>query len=231
MKSAVLEKARSYYDQAASHGLADYAYGNPRVDAAIEHALRSIPSSARTILDIGCGIGRSSWEFERHFPSASILAIDLSPKRIDLARLLFPSTRIDFRVLNILDASDSLPTFDAIVMLDVYEHIAQSARVHFHQFICERLNPGGTWILSCPTIAHQEYLRKSNPGGLQPIDENVSEHDLRTPQFKLKARWFRSRMSPSGEKTTICTPRSAGRGRFPICDPSGSRAWRGQESD
>jgi colanic acid/amylovoran biosynthesis glycosyltransferase len=186
MKSVVLETAKSYYDHAASQGLADYVYGNPRVDAAIRHALRSIPSTSKTILDIGCGIGRSSWEFERHFPSASIVAVDLSPKRIEFARLLFPSARIDFRALDILHGYAEFPNFDAIVMLDVYEHIAQDARRNFHNFIREKLTPGGTWILSCPTIGHQEYLRKNDPGGLQPIDENVSEPDLQDAAVQIE---------------------------------------------
>jgi glycosyltransferase involved in cell wall biosynthesis len=150
--------------------LVDYVYGNPRIDAAIRHAILSIPSTARTILDIGCGSGKSSWEFARHFPAASILALDLSLKKIEVARLLFPSTRIDFKALNILDAPNSLPTFDAIVMLDMYEHCAETDRVHFHEFIREKLNPGGIWILSCPTVSDQASLRK-NPAGFQSIDD------------------------------------------------------------
>src|SRR5215510_3391372 len=100
----VLDTTGSFYDLSASSGIADYAYGNPRLEAAIKHSLRSLPRTARTILDIGCGIGASSWEIARHFPSSSILAVDLSPKRIELARLLFPDARLDYQALNILES-------------------------------------------------------------------------------------------------------------------------------
>src|SRR5262245_28236270 len=139
----VLDTAGSFYDGAAPLGVADYVYGNPRLEAAIKHTLRSLPSEARTILDVGCGIGRSSWEIARHVPCSSYLSVDLSPKCIELARLLFPDSRVDYQALSILESWSSLPSLDAIVMLDVYEHIAKRDRDQFHRFVRERLNPGG----------------------------------------------------------------------------------------
>lgn len=178
MKPALLETARLHYDSAANRNLTDYVYGNSGVDAAIKHALRSIPASAQTILDICCGIGSSSWEIRRHFPASSILAVDPSPKRIEFARLLFPSARIDFKALDFLNDGADLFSFDAIVMLDGYEHLGQDARSRLHRFIRERLKPGGSWILSCRAADHHDNLRKDDPGEFQRIDASISEGDL-----------------------------------------------------
>ena len=47
------ERIREFYDNFSERLLADYVHGNPRIEAAIKHALRWIPLNARRILDIG----------------------------------------------------------------------------------------------------------------------------------------------------------------------------------
>ncbi len=50
--------------------------------------LRTVPiRSDQTIVDIGCGTGRSTRDLARMVPSGSVLGVDLSAKMLDLARL------------------------------------------------------------------------------------------------------------------------------------------------
>lgn len=175
---------RAYYDSDSARGLADYGFGNPRIEAAVRHALSWLPSTARRILDIGCGIGWSSWEMKRFIPKARVLGVDLSPKRIELAKTLFTSPGLEFEARNIADLPEDEP-FDAIVMLDVYEHIPRDKRQELHRVLKQRSSTNAIFIFSCPTVSHQEYLRKFDPKSLQPVDEDVTPADLQVAAAEL----------------------------------------------
>ena len=166
----------AFYDSLDRRLLGDYLYGNPRTVAAILHALRGIPRSSRRVLDIGCGIGWSSRELARQLPSARIAALDLSPRLIDLAARLTVEANVEYSTQDVLDPRWSPEgTFDAIVMLDVYEHIPPTQRPQLHGTLSRLLAQRGVILLTCPTPDHQRYLREHNPAGLQPVDEDIDE--------------------------------------------------------
>ena len=119
-----------FYDSAAANSLADYVYGNPRLEAAIGHALRWIPPEARSIIDVGCGIGWSTWEIKRNFAGASVLGIDLSAARLKLASTLFSAPGLTFAVASVLEMPVPEASADVAVMLDVYEHVQNRAVPH-----------------------------------------------------------------------------------------------------
>jgi magnesium-protoporphyrin O-methyltransferase len=74
------------------------------------------------LLDAGCGTGALSVEAARR--GASVVAVDLSPTLVDLARARLPSElghgRIDFRVGDMLDPA--LGRFDFVVGMDSLIH-------------------------------------------------------------------------------------------------------------
>jgi magnesium-protoporphyrin O-methyltransferase len=73
----------------------------------------------RRLLDAGCGTGALATEAARR--GAHVVAIDLSPTLVDLARERAPrDLRIDFRVGDMLDAS--LGRFDHVVGMDSLIH-------------------------------------------------------------------------------------------------------------
>ena len=169
-------RVAAYYDAYDQKLLLDYLLGNRRLEAAIRHALHSIPLSARRILDLGCGVGWSSREFARHFPNARITALDLSPRLIEVAQRLTLERNVRYATQNVLDdAWQPTETFDAIVMIDVYEHIPVAQRTQLHRALARSLTECGVLILTCPTPEHQSYLRQHRPDGLQPVDEDVDE--------------------------------------------------------
>lgn len=175
-----LSKAsRKYYDEFSPELLGDYANGNPRIESAIAHALRWIPDSANRILDIGCGIGWSTSEIKRAHPDAVVLGVDISPEAISTARNLFEGAGISFESRDITEPGNiPEPAFDAIVMLDVYEHISKDRRRETHLNLAKALSYHGTVILTCPSVFYQEYLRQHQPETLQPVDEDVAADEL-----------------------------------------------------
>lgn len=78
--------------------------------------------TGRRILDAGCGTGALSVEAAKR--GAEVVAIDLSPTLVELARERLPSTlgegSIDFRVGDMLDPA--LGTFDHVVSMDSLIH-------------------------------------------------------------------------------------------------------------
>lgn len=171
---------REFYDDFLSRLIDDFSLGNRRTEAAIAFAIENTPPGAKRFLDIGCGIGWSSQEILRAFPDSTVVGIDLSPVLVDFAGRLCRDPRASFLCADVTQGSlPELEAFDVIVMLDVYEHIAASARQAFNQSLSRLLGPNPCIIMTCPTPTHQSYLRAKYPVGLQPVDEDITEGVLR----------------------------------------------------
>lgn len=170
-----MNEATPFYDAFADKLRHDYVVGNPRMLSAVAFLRAEVAASgARRILDIGCGIGWSSHEMASLASVAEVHAIDLSPQLIATAKGLFASPKITFDVVDVTTMTPATQRpYDAIVMLDVYEHIPVAARARFHEALAALLAPGGFILLTCPTVDHQNYLRQHKPEGLQPVDEDV----------------------------------------------------------
>ena len=172
-------ESKQFYNKFYPKLIRDYVYGNTRFEAAISFALQWIPNNAKRVIDIGCGIGWSTWEIKRYNIKAFVRGIDLSEKMILTAQSLFEASNLIFTVQDITQNTDILlPQYDALVLLDVYEHIPKEKRGYMNLVFNKLLKPNGFIIMSCPSVQHQEYLRNYNPGGLQPVDEDVTEKDI-----------------------------------------------------
>lgn len=79
----------------------------PETECLIEHALKIFADQpAPLIADVGAGCGAIAVTLAKHLPRAKVIATDLSPEAIDLARenaqRLGVTSRIDFRVGSLL---------------------------------------------------------------------------------------------------------------------------------
>jgi SAM-dependent methyltransferase len=182
--------AKSFYDRFDRKLVNDYVGGNPRMLAALEFMKDEVENcGASRILDIGCGLGWSSHTLASMKSVKSVLAVDLSSELIKAARTLFGHSKIEFQQMDVTDCDRPLSgKFDAIVMLDVYEHIPVAARPAFHHALASLLSDTGFLLLSCPTKDHQRYLREHHPEGLQPVDEDVDIPDLESLAEALQGR-------------------------------------------
>lgn len=171
-----MESVRGYYDEFSRKLLADYVHGNPRIERAIEHVIRSLPVDTTSVLEVGCGIGWMSAEISRRMPGVRVTAVDLSPGNIELAKTLFGDEGVRFEVADVTDPDwTSDGPFDGIVMCDVYEHIPDDARSSFDTALARLAAHRTTVVLTFPSASYQHYLRTEEPGGLQPVDEVITE--------------------------------------------------------
>ena len=161
------ETVTSYYDGFRERLLADYEHGNKRVLKALDFAKASL-KGAKSILDVGCGIGWSSHEMASL--GAQVTGIDISPRLIETARSMW-GEECSFEVADF--ARWEPPSeFDAVLMIDVYEHFPAEERPRVHEHIrSPRL------VLTVPTEQAQQQAREQDIP-LQPIDESVSEEDI-----------------------------------------------------
>jgi SAM-dependent methyltransferase len=172
-----MNEIRVYYDDFARSTFArDYVHGNRRVERQHDFLRRAVPSCCRRILVIGCGYGDSSNYLARKItPGAEILAVDISSVCIAMARELHAHPNIEFRRLDVV--KEGIPgRWDCIIFPDVYEHIPANARPILHGKLKKALTERGTILLTCPSPAHQDFLREKGEG-LQVVDETVTLED------------------------------------------------------
>jgi SAM-dependent methyltransferase len=165
---------QEYYNDFKKKLVLDYINNNPRVESSILEMLRKAPVNAQNILDIGCGIGWSSYAMHTNFPDKQISAIDLSKVLIETANILFRNPSTEFVQADVTDADFFTNTsFDYVVMIDVFEHIPSSERISFINHLNRITKNNCRFYFSCPTVYHQNFLKVNNPSGLQPIDEEI----------------------------------------------------------
>jgi SAM-dependent methyltransferase len=155
----------------------DFLTGNKRIESVLNFILKNIDFKGMAVLDIGCGLGWSSYEISR--VSNIVKGLDLSPDLIKTAQILFERPNLEFLAHDITSGVFLDKTlFDCIIMIDVFEHINRVDRHDFTVSLSNYLKEKGILFLSCPSVNHQNYLRQNNPDGLQPIDEDVTLYDL-----------------------------------------------------
>ena len=139
----------------------------------VKRALRELLGKRReafTMFDAGSGFGQYSYYCARHFPSASIYAVDVKSEQIEDCRRFFDSMKL----ANVSFAVEDLTIpvhadrFDFILSVDVMEHIHEDVQV-FKNFY-NALKPGGKVLINTP----------SNLGGSDADDETdesfIGEH-------------------------------------------------------
>ena len=108
-----------------------YESRNPivrRLVAGFERSLRSLLAPigpVRTVLEVGCGEGYVTAMLASALPEARLLATDVSPEIVEIARRQQPG--IEFEVCSIYDVA-ALGTWDLVVACEVFEHLDDPQR-------------------------------------------------------------------------------------------------------
>jgi len=170
--SVSTSSVKDYYDAHTIDKLRGFVEGNLRVEIAWETIAAWAPNRPKRILEIGCGVGDICWRMRRRWPEAEVVGLDISARSIETARRLFGDEKLSF-VEGELKPGTVPGPFDLIVLMDVYEHIAQAERPALHAVLRELRSPEGRIVLAFPTPRHLAHLREHEPECIQPIDEDV----------------------------------------------------------
>jgi SAM-dependent methyltransferase len=181
-----------YYDARVAGKLRDFTGRLPRIEAAVETIAQWAPAAPRRVLEIGCGVGATTWRMARAWPAAAVIGVDLSPASVRVATTCFQRPNLAYRAGQLAECGLA-GEFDLILMMDVYEHIPPSERPALHAALKRLLSAESRLLLMVPTPAHQDYLRANDPAGLQPVDEDVYPADIVRLGEAIGARLLRYR--------------------------------------
>lgn len=107
-----------------------------------------LPDKASSILEVGAASGATLKWLKSIFPNAVTTGVELNEQMRSTL-----SENVDKAIIGNIDESmDRLETYDLILLLDVLEHLDDSAGVL--RRLCEKLNDNGVVIVSLPNVAH-----------------------------------------------------------------------------
>lgn len=105
-----------------------------------------IKNDCPKILELGCGPGNVTSFLKIRFPEAQIIAIDLAPKMIEIARKHLPD--VDFRVMDVRGISSVPEKFDAVMCSFCLPFLSKSDSCKLIADCAEKLNSGGVLYIS-----------------------------------------------------------------------------------
>lgn len=175
------------------------------VDAAL------VPSSARA-LDLGCSVGRSSFELARY--CSEVIGIDYSQSFIDAANRmktegLLPAWRLDegsattlldLKVDETIDPNrvhfeagdaqyirEDIGQFDVVIACNLICRLPQPMRLL--ERLPQLVKPGGQLLITTPFTWLEEYTPEKHWLGDGAQDSFAGLRDALEPEFELKKQW------------------------------------------
>jgi 2-polyprenyl-3-methyl-5-hydroxy-6-metoxy-1,4-benzoquinol methylase len=177
MTTPTLESIQAYYDERVDGKIRDFTHPNPRIEAALQLVAEWAPPKPKRILEIGCGIGATSWRMARAWPNAEVIGADVSPISIEVAKTCFQLPNLTYRT-GLIKEGVLAGGFDLVLLMDTYEHIALDDRAMLHAAIKSLLSADARLVMTVPTPAVLNYARTAHPSDLQPVDEDVTPADI-----------------------------------------------------
>jgi len=98
------------------------------------------------ILELGCGPGNVTKLLKIQFPESEIIAVDLAPKMVEIARVKIPD--VDFRVMDVRNISVIAERFDAIMCSFCLPFLSKKDSAKLITNCSEKLLPGGVLYIS-----------------------------------------------------------------------------------
>jgi SAM-dependent methyltransferase len=131
----------------------DWREALPRRVGASGRLMQATLAGARSVLDVGAGD-------RYHRQVLQNLGLTAIYKSADIAQGEEPHEYADF--LSVTDR------FDAILMLELIEHLPQDVGVRFMEHACELLPPGGVLWVSTPNAHHPNSVWRSEITHVRP---------------------------------------------------------------
>ena len=110
-----------------------------------------------TVLELGCGAGYFTQELARS--GADIVAIDVSPELLEIARTNCSSPNVQYQIQNAYALSYSEAVFDSVVGSSVLHHLEIEEAL---RDICRVLKPMGTIYFTEPNMLNPQIAIQKN---------------------------------------------------------------------
>jgi SAM-dependent methyltransferase len=151
---------------------AGYAGAGTRDDARVPLVDAVVAAAPGRVLEVGCGWGELA-EWIARETGADVVAVDLSPRMVELAR----ERGVDARLADVEELPFADETFDVVVAAWMLYHVPDLERGLAE--IARVLRPGGTLVAATNSRLHLQELRDlvgSGPSMLKFSREDGEEH-------------------------------------------------------
>ena len=131
------------------------------------------------VLEIGCGIGTETELIADTIGSSgSLLAVDLSPASVELARTRLAGRKnVEFIAGDVLELTLDRQ-FDVIVLPDVIEHIPLEEHARLFANARRWVRDAGLLLIHMPNPLYLEWCRLHRPELLQVVDQPIFTETL-----------------------------------------------------
>jgi trans-aconitate 2-methyltransferase len=152
---------------------------NSRHISIIDKLVKSGLKSNHNVLEVGCGIGTVSQLIAKKTPKGKVLAVDISEKSIEKAKILWRQlTNLSFEVSDMSDFTKPGQTFDYFVFPDVLEHIPVDQHSNLFQKINAHSHKDSVVFIHIPAPRFLQYNIDNEPDKLQIIDQPLDTATL-----------------------------------------------------
>ncbi len=134
------------------------------------------------VLELGCGVGYFTEYLAQS--GATIIANDISPELLDVAKVRVPAENVTFKVENAYDLTYEDESFDSVVGSSVLHHLEVDQALKE----CYRvLKPGGSMYFTEPNLMNPQIFLERRIPYLQK-KMHVSPDEIAFIRWKLKAQ-------------------------------------------
>jgi SAM-dependent methyltransferase len=113
-------------------------------------------AEGKKILDVGCGIGNTSFIFSNRFKE--IYGIDNIQSNIEIAKTMFRKPNLNFLLMDTHELSFQDNLFDCVFLLEVIEHLENP--IHCLKEIYRVLKPKMSLIISTPNAVSWSEIKR-----------------------------------------------------------------------
>lgn len=202
---------KGYYDEFTSH------QKNMGVHVRHRTILKNLKKEGlkpnSNVLEIGCGIGTVTQLIAKYCKNGKVVAADISPKSIEIAKKLNNQfNNIEFIVNDMLEFKHQI-IFDFVVLPDVLEHIPIEQHLNLFKKIKEHTHEGSTVLINIPSPAYLRWVHKNHPEQLQiidqPIDTNILVENVYPNDFWIQSLNTYALSIKEGDYQTIVLKRNS----------------------
>lgn len=135
-------------------------------------------SRSSRVLEIGCGIGTLTGLLARYLRKGEILAVDISPESVEIARKrLSYLSNVRFLVSDMTDFNHN-EVFDFIILPDVLEHIPVDQHSRLFRTLADHMHDNSVILIHIPHPRALDCIRAKDPGQMQIIDQSIEADTL-----------------------------------------------------
>lgn len=148
LENKFAEHYKAYYEYEKNRGVEygpESLDGNPRFEC-ISDIVKS--AKPKTVLDYGCAHGHYTINLAKRMPDTFFTGVDLAQSNIEIAKKWAKEEKIESYLFTWGDHTDVWAKHDLVIAAEVLEHVKDPGKVV--DALLDRLNPGGTMVISVP---------------------------------------------------------------------------------